>query len=82
MDRVTRSNAASAEESASTAEELDAQAIVFSGAAGDLLGIVGGHATSDTPATPARRILRESHQLSGQRFDLWSIKANPPEAGP
>ncbi len=49
MDKVTQVNAASAEESASAAEELNAQASVLKGAIGDLLRLVGGSEAS-TPA--------------------------------
>jgi methyl-accepting chemotaxis protein len=42
MDKVTQSNAASAEESASAAQELNAQTHVLRGIVGDLLKLVGG----------------------------------------
>jgi methyl-accepting chemotaxis protein len=41
MDKVTQSNAASAEESASAAQELNAQAHVLRGVVGELLKLVG-----------------------------------------
>jgi methyl-accepting chemotaxis protein len=67
MDKVTQSNAASAEETASAAEELNAQTVVLKGAAKDLVALVGGRGTpvvkvaveSDSRATrskmPAQR---------------------------
>ncbi len=43
MDKVTQSNAASAEECASAAEELSSQAATMKGAVGDLMGLVSGN---------------------------------------
>jgi len=42
MDKVTQGNAASAEESAAAAEELNAQATVMKESVGELLTLVGG----------------------------------------
>ena len=42
MDKVTQSNAASAEESAAAAEELNSQAVVMKQAVGELTQLVGG----------------------------------------
>jgi methyl-accepting chemotaxis protein len=57
MDKVTQSNAASAEESAAAAQELNAQAEIMKQSVGELLQLVGG--TSETvvrkPAAPAGR---------------------------
>jgi hypothetical protein len=55
MDKVTQTNAAAAEESASAAEELNAQAAMLTGAVKDLLALVGG--STDKPAllVPAAR---------------------------
>ena len=47
MDKVVQSNAASAEESASAAEELNAQSHALREAVGELLGLVGGRDSSD-----------------------------------
>jgi hemerythrin-like metal-binding protein len=68
MDKVTQANAASAEESASAAEELNAQADSVKDAVQDLLRLVGGSTVSTenprasraapTPATPRRSELR------------------------
>ena len=52
MDKVTQSNAASAEESASAAEELTAQAMVMKDSVEELLRFVGGHGHS-APAKTA-----------------------------
>jgi methyl-accepting chemotaxis protein len=57
MDKVTQGNAASAEESAAAAQELNAQAEIMKQSVGELLQLVGG--TSETvvrkPAAPAGR---------------------------
>jgi len=59
MDKVTQSNAASAEESAAAAQELNSQAVVMKQAVGELIRLVGDglHAAgaSDQPAKPAVR---------------------------
>jgi methyl-accepting chemotaxis protein len=50
MDKVTQSNAASAEESAAAAQELNAQASVMKQSVAELLQLVGGAAGADTRA--------------------------------
>ena len=50
MDKVTQSNAASAEESAAAAEELNAQAATMKQAVTELMQLVGGR--NQTPASP------------------------------
>jgi methyl-accepting chemotaxis protein len=55
MDKVTQSNAASAEESASAAEELNAQALTLKGVVADLQRLVGGRNGSSAPASPAAK---------------------------
>ncbi len=57
MDKVTQSNAASAEESAAAAEELNAQADAMKISVAELLHLVGGQsqATARKPAAPAPR---------------------------
>jgi len=42
MDKVTQSNAASAEETAAAAEELNSQAEIMKQSVGELLALVGG----------------------------------------
>jgi len=54
MDKVTQTNAASAEESASAAEELNAQAAALKDAVVELQSLVGGQAGT-RPAVPAQR---------------------------
>ena len=57
MDKVTQSNAATAEESAAAAEELNAQAEVMKQSVAELLELVGGQSDSAAkrPAAPAQR---------------------------
>ena len=57
MDKVTQSNAASAEESAAAAEELNAQALTMRNSVSELSNLVGGRENSRSigAATPAAR---------------------------
>jgi len=64
MDKVTQSNAASAEESASAAEELNAQALTLKGVVADLQRLVGGSSRSSTPVASAPRDHKVSPKLS------------------
>jgi hypothetical protein len=50
IDKVTQSNAANAEESASAAEEMSAQTEALKEAVGELLALVNGSATGGTKA--------------------------------
>jgi methyl-accepting chemotaxis protein len=53
MDKVTQSNAGTAEESAAAAEELNAQSVSMKESVSDLLRLVGGARRDDTaPITP------------------------------
>jgi len=55
MDKVTQSNAATAEESAAAAEELNAQAETMKSSVGELLDLVGGNRdTANSGATGQR----------------------------
>jgi len=62
MDKVTQSNAASAEESAAAAEELNAQAALMKQAVLKLTQLVGDHANpatsplSDIPVKPMVKV--------------------------
>jgi methyl-accepting chemotaxis protein len=75
MDKVTQSNAANAEESASAAEELNAQAENLKEAVHDLLTIIDGDnknmAKSAAFATPSKKIrtqsLRQPSLIQGNR---------------
>ena len=59
MDKVTQSNAAGAEESASAAEELNAQAIMQKTAVGELLALAGSK-TAETPAPTSNHVKPKS----------------------
>ena len=54
MDKVTQSNAATAEESAAAAEELNSQAAVMKRSVADLLQLVGGRSEGRSPANANR----------------------------
>jgi methyl-accepting chemotaxis protein len=54
MDKVTQSNAATAEESAAAAEELNAQAEIMKQAVAELLQLVGARETTTPVSAPAR----------------------------
>jgi methyl-accepting chemotaxis protein len=62
MDKVTQSNAASAEESAAAAEELNSQAVVMREAVSKLTRLVGG----DQNNAPAAKTLQNGFQASSQ----------------
>jgi methyl-accepting chemotaxis protein len=49
MDKVTQSNAASAEESAAAAEELNAQAVTMKDSVAELLQLAGGSRQGTVP---------------------------------
>jgi methyl-accepting chemotaxis protein len=68
MDKVTQSNAANAEETASAAEELQAQARALQEAVGELMKLVGGSAgTATTPkaSTAATGVPRHQTKVIG-----------------
>ena len=68
MDKVTQSNAANAEESASASEEMNAQAEQMKGVVGELIALVGGSAAS-----------RAEHTQYAQRGEVKTVgrKAAP-----
>ncbi len=63
MDKVTQSNAATAEEAASAAEELSAQADALHGMVGELVGMVEG------------RVMNEPKLAAGSRFSTGGSRA-------
>jgi len=72
MDKVTQTNAASAEESASAAEELSAQAVVLQESVAELLAIVDGAGTRAKapivhPELPAHAPAARGHKPAGLR---------------
>jgi methyl-accepting chemotaxis protein len=60
MDKVTQSNAANAEESASASEELSAQAEQMNGIVEELSALVGGSSQANT-SRPARTLKTSDH---------------------
>jgi hemerythrin-like metal-binding protein len=82
MDHVTQRNAANAEESAATSEELNAQAVVMKESVNELLKLVGGsdgtvsqHHLSDEPA--------KKHSQNGHLHERESFQnVNPASAIP
>lgn len=75
MDKVTQATGASAEESASAAEELNAQAQQMSAFVSELIAVIGGsngNTTAATKALPYQRINRPVQQKTiaqGRRAD-------------
>ena len=80
MDKVTQSNAASAEECAAAAEELNSQALAMKSAVGDLMSLVGGQRNgsvtgSTQPATrPTTRTLKPAKVLAHANGNGHSAK--------
>jgi methyl-accepting chemotaxis protein len=66
MDKVVQSNAASAEESASAAEELNAQSFALREAVGELLGLVGAHASG--PGGKPQKTISSARPASQRRL--------------
>ena len=71
MDKITQSNAAHAEETASAAEELNAQSAELKNAVGSLIELVGVEATADpdepSDAAPARAPVERTRPESSFR---------------
>ena len=80
MDKVTQSNAANAEESASAAEELNAQAEAMREAVGELLRLVdghsGGHLSLHAPSLKTQRTTRPGSAGSKHLSQGHSLKTN------
>jgi len=92
MDKVTQSNAASAEESAAAAEELNAQSVTMKQTVGELLELVGGtskpqtikHSFHNPP--PAHKTITTStnghgHHRSGSAPMMTSARKEIPLEG-
>jgi methyl-accepting chemotaxis protein len=77
MDKVTQSNAASAEESAAAAQELNAQAATMKDSVNQLLKLVGGQnqVVASKPAAPVRTV-REIRAPSVVPKQPTTIKGN------
>jgi methyl-accepting chemotaxis protein len=92
MDKVTQANAAGAEESASAAQELNAQADLMKQAVGELLQLVGGASTDQDIAgySPApevsRPVLPPEARTKSKELRQLSVpsrgRANGPQAIP
>ncbi len=85
MDKVTQSNAATAEEAASAAEELSAQASALNGMVDDLVGMVEGRAgsrrdTGPSLAGPSRKVMKV-RQLESVRPAPSSSHQAPTSSG-
>jgi methyl-accepting chemotaxis protein len=71
MDKVTQSNAANAEESASASEELNAQAEQMNTIVGELSALVGGSTAVNTAAprksVSSKRCSKQTHLLTSDQ---------------
>ena len=74
MDQVTQKNAANAEESASAAEELNAQAIAMQENVGQLLAIAGRAETHQ--AAPASSFARVAHTKHAEQSEQHATHTN------
>jgi methyl-accepting chemotaxis protein len=66
MDKITQSNAASAEESAAAAQELNAQAFAMKKSVSELLLLVSGSTTAAAPAFRSEETARPAVKSSGK----------------
>ena len=81
IDRVTQSNAAHAEESASASEELSVQAVEMNRIVGQLVSLVGGETAVDStsvkrPSSPSSARKTDAfHQIAGGKVgDCWDVE--------
>lgn len=81
LDKVTQTNAATAEESAAAAEELNAQAIALQGAVAGLERLVTGGTQNDTNPGAAR-LTRETVPAEPRRPEPTASLPMPPAARP
>ena len=81
MDKVTQSNAASAEESAAAAQELNAQAITMKEVVGELQKLVSGKSvpldTNDQPATSSSRTPKRTFQPPTPGLNHGRVPTHP-----
>jgi len=88
MDKVTQSNAANAEESASASEELSAQAGMLNGMVDDLVALVAGShrqsyaSASIPPPRPARTQKSPARRLTGGTPSSAASRQLPPPVAP
>ena len=78
MDKVTQSNAASAEESAAAAEQLSSQAVQLSEMVSELVALVGSADKSGVSGTKSRRHLAQSRTVASQSQDSASPSRKTP----
>ncbi len=69
MDKITQTNAASAEESAAAAEELNAQADAMKESVNELLRLVDGNSGANAPTAPAWKTKSSSTKLMPDNLD-------------
>lgn len=88
MDKVTQSNAAGAEESASAAEELNAQAAMQKEAVAELLALVGGkvataarHSGANTATTGAKPTVSKDRNVAAKVLQTTSVAPVPAPNG-
>ena len=74
MDKVTQSTAASAEESASASEELNAQAEQMKVLVGDLINVVGGNSNTSS-ARGTGSVLNQPRAIARKMLTLPEKKA-------
>jgi methyl-accepting chemotaxis protein len=81
MDKVTQSNAASAEESAAAAQELNAQAITMKEVVGELQKLVSGQSVpmdaNDPPATSPARGQKRTLQPAAAGLNRGRVLTHP-----
>jgi methyl-accepting chemotaxis protein len=82
MDKVTQSNAASAEECAAAAEELNAQAETMKHSVGELLQLVGGNTISKAPASAGKTLRAKPATVSHNGSNGQAAKILSPEREP
>ncbi|MGA2501439.1 MAG: chemotaxis protein, partial [Tepidisphaeraceae bacterium] len=83
MDKVTQSNAANAEESASASEELSSQAEQMKAMVGELIALVNGASGRGpaSPAHPAKHHATAAHAGKAKGSDAIPFDNEPAHAG-
>ncbi len=79
MDKITQSNAASAEESASAAQELNAQAVSLKEAVNELLRLVGGKVDQASRANKSETATNEKLSRAGATS---AVRRHPERTSP
>jgi len=76
MDKVTQSNAATAEQSAAAAQELNAQSLAMKHAVAELISLVGGQGHADTLSQP----IKEHRETARPRKPIPTSNGRAPAA--